>query len=305
MQRVVVIANPVASQFTGGSHREVMAELSKAHDVEALWPSSAVEATKAATEAAKGGALVVVAMGGDGIVHHVAQGLLGSETALGIVPVGTTNVVARLFDISSRATKAARLISREGAIETVGTARLTLRRGDTTTTHHALFACGFGLDAEVVREADSDPYGKYRFGSLHYARSAIGVGLGSHAKTKAHVEFQTDARSILGTTALIQFRSVYTYLGKVGLRFEDTTPDPMTVLVIEDLKRRRIPSILTKALTHKDLGSLDGFVTWSNIKKLGISADPPVAVQADGEDLGLADGGEVEWIPDSLRIVSG
>ena len=167
MDQVVVIANPVASQFTGGSHRDVMAELAATREVDALWPGSAAEATAAAVQAVEDGASTVVAMGGDGMVHHVAQGLIGTDTALGIIPAGTTNVVARLLDIPSKHRKAARLIGGQPEPVSVGTARLTLDRGATETVHHAVFACGLGLDAEVVRVADEDPYRKYRFGSVH------------------------------------------------------------------------------------------------------------------------------------------
>ncbi len=305
MDRIVVIANPVASQFTGGSHRDVMAELASTHEVEALWPGSAAEATAAAVQAVEEGASTVVAMGGDGMVHHVAQGLVGTDTALGIVPAGTTNVVARLFEIPARHTKAARLIGESRPPRHIGTARLTLDRGNTETVHHAVFACGLGLDAEVVRVADADPYRKYRFGSLHYARSALGVGFTSYPKVKPHVIFHSDGLERLGTSALVQFRDIYTYFGKIALRVNDEEPDPMSVLILDRLKRRRIPSIFFSALMHRDLGSIDGFEIWPNRKTVSFEADPPVAAQADGEGLGLADGGIIDWVPDSLMLVAG
>ena len=305
MERVVVIGNPVASQFTGGSHRDVMAELAKTHDVEAVWPGSAPEATEAARVAAGDGAAVVVAMGGDGMVHHVSQGLVGSDTALGIVPAGTTNVVARLFGIPSRQAKAARLIGSDPVPRTVGTARLTLSRGETRTVHHAVFACGFGLDAQVVSVADEDPYRKYRFGSIHYARSALSVGFRDYPAVRPHVDFSTDGHRARGTTALVQFRPVYTYFGRIALRFSDDHPDPMSVLVLERMKRRRIPNIFFSALLHRDLGAIEGFEVWEHVKRLELTADPAVPVQADGENLGLVDGGLVEWEPESLRVLAG
>jgi diacylglycerol kinase family enzyme len=305
MERVVVIANPVASQFTGGSHRDVMAQLAKTHDVVAVWPGSAPEAAEEARAAAEEGAAVVVAMGGDGMVHHVSQGLVGSETALGIIPAGTTNVVARLFRIPHRQSRAARLIGSDPEPRAVGTARLTVRRGEIQTVHHAVFACGFGLDAEVVSVADSDPYRKYRFGSIHYARSAISVGFRNYPAIRPHVDFSGDGNQARGTTALIQFRPVYTYFGRIALRFTDDLPNPMSVLVLERMKRRRIPTIFFSALFHRDLGAIEGFQVWEHVKKLELEADPAVPVQADGENLGLVDGGVVEWQPDSLRIIAG
>lgn len=305
MHRIAVIANPVASQFTGGSHRDVMAHLSETHEVEALWPGSAAEATAASIQAVDDGASVVVAMGGDGMVHHVAQGLVGTGAALGIIPAGTTNVIARIFDIPSKHTKAVRLIADGVEPRRVGTARLTMLRGITETVHHAIFACGLGLDAEVVRVADGDPYRKYRFGSLHYARSALGVGFKTYPSVKPHVRFTSDDHEALATTALAQFREIYTYFGKIALRFDDEHPDPMSVLVLERLKRRRIPTIFLGALFHRDLDDIAGFEVWPNIKSLAFEADPPVSAQADGEGLGAADGGSIEWVPDSLLLVAG
>lgn len=305
MPRVVVIANPVASQFTGGSHRDVMSLLDAIHEVEALWPGSATEATAAAIQAVEDDADIVVAMGGDGMVHHVAQGLIGTDTALAIIPAGTTNVVARLFDIPSKQTKAARLISAHPEPRRLGTARLTLLREDTETVHHAVFACGLGLDAEVVKVADADPYRKYRFGAVHYARSALGVGLKSYPSVRPHVTLSSGDSVREVVTALVQFREVYTYFGKIGVRFCDDPPDPMSALVVERLKRRRIPRILFNALTHRDLGEITEFEVWSGVESMTFHADPPVAAQADGEGLGMADGGTLEWRPDSLGIITG
>lgn len=303
MERIVVIANPVASQFTGGAHRDVMAELASRHEVQALWPGAAADATAASLQAVEDGATIVVAMGGDGMVHHVAQGLIGTDTALGVIPVGTTNVVSRLFDIPTKPTKAAKLIGEAPPPRSIGTVRLILDRGSTETVHHAIFACGFGLDAEVVRVADGDPYRKYRFGSIHYARSALGVGMTSYPTVKPHVTFTSEDRSAHATTALIQFREVYTYFGRIALRFNDEAPDPMSVLVLERLRRRRIPKIFFSALFHRDLGAVKGFEVWPDVKDLSFEAAPAVAVQADGEGLGLVDGGTADWDPDSLLII--
>lgn len=305
MERIVVIANPVASQFTGGGHRDVMAHLAARHEVDALWPGSAADATAAAVQAVEEGATTVVAMGGDGMVHHVAQGLIGSDTALGIIPTGTTNVVARLFEIPTRPGKAVRLITTGPKPTSIGTVRLTLERRDTSTIHNAIFACGLGLDAEVVRLADADPYRKYRFGSLHYARSALGVGLRGFPSVRPHVTVTAGDEEAMATSALVQFREVYTYFGKIPLRLDDTPPADMSVLIMDRLKRRRIPKILFSVLTRRDLDRLSGFAVWTGLKSLSFEADPPVAVQADGEGLGLADGGLIEWIPDSLRIITG
>ncbi|MGH8914682.1 MAG: diacylglycerol/lipid kinase family protein [Acidimicrobiia bacterium] len=303
MHRIVVIANPSASQFTGGAHRQVMSQLRKVATVEPIWPDSAAAAEIMAAEAADSGAAVVVAMGGDGIVHHVAQGLVDSETALGIIPVGTTNVIARLLGLPSKPGKAARLVIEAGETRAIGTARMTLKRGAIETVHHAVFACGFGLDAAVVLEADKDPYRKYRFGSLHYARTTLGVALRDFPRRMPHVAVRLEQSEEMAAAALIQFRNLYTYFGSIPLRISPEPPDPMTVLTMGRLRRRRIPGIIITLLRNGDLGSIPDWKVSRNVESLELSADPPVAAQADGESLGMVDGGSVDWAPGSLRVV--
>ncbi|MEA1903542.1 MAG: diacylglycerol kinase family protein [Actinomycetota bacterium] len=305
MDRIAVIANPVASQFTGGAHRDVMAVLSKTHSVEAIWPSSATEATEAARRAATEGAGIVIAMGGDGMVHHVAQGLIGAEGALGIIPAGTTNVVARILGLPSRPVRAARHIARASFVQPIGTARMTLTRGTAETTHHAMFGCGFGLDAEVVIRADADPYRKYRFGSIHYARTAIGVGLGTFPKRRPHATVTSGERTAEATSLLIQFRDIYTYFGKLPLRLSRESPDPMSALVLGRLRRHRIPQIAFDVLAGRDLDVVKGFEVWTGVDSVELGADPSIAAQADGESLGLVDAAVVTWAPNSLNVIAG
>lgn len=52
-------------------------------------------ATTLAVEAARAGNQLVLAAGGDGTIHEVANGLLGSQTVLAVLPAGTTNCFAR------------------------------------------------------------------------------------------------------------------------------------------------------------------------------------------------------------------
>lgn len=305
MDSVVVIANPSASQFTGGSHRTVMSILSRSGEVEALWPGSAMDATAAARHASQNGVRTVVAMGGDGLVHHVAQGLVAGNAALGIIPAGTTNVVARLLGIPARVSKAARLIANVTESTSIGLARMDLRRGTTQTSHHAVFACGLGLDAEVVVRADADPYRKYRFGSIHYARSALAVGLGEFPSRHPNLTVMAKNLETTATTVLIQFRDVYSYFGKIPLRFTKEQPDPMSVLIMDRLKRRRVPRIGVAAVLGKDLDDVNGMDVWRNVDEVTVDADPPVAAQADGESLGMADGAVVSWVPEALKVISG
>ncbi len=304
MHRVAVIANPVASQFTGGAHRDVMAIFDKTAEVQPLWPGSGAEAEEVAAEAVAGGANIVVAMGGDGIVHHVAQGVVGSDSTLGIIPVGTTNVFARILGLPSRPTKAAKLIVRGNPPRQVGVARMVLHRGTVETSHYSLFSCGLGLDAEIVARADTDPHRKYRFGSLHYATTAISVALRGFPRRRPHIVAISGDRQATGVAAVFQFRDVYTYFGRRRITITSNPPAPMTLLVMTRLPRRRLPRIAFDALTRGDLGGVKGFEMWEGVEMATFQADPAAPAQADGEPLGMADAVTVEWVPDALKVAS-
>lgn len=305
MEKAMVIANPAASQFTGGSHRDVMAVLTKKFDVAALWPASGTEASDAARASVEDGAALVVAMGGDGMVHHVAQGVVGTRVPLGVIPVGTTNVVGRLLHLPSNPAKAARLLTTPAPPVLAGTARLEITRGSTMSTHHSLFACGLGLDADVVIEADKEPYKKYRFGSIHYATTAFGVAFRSFPKKRPHVTVTSDHRSSLVSAAMLQFRDVYSYFGRIPLILSAAEPEPMTALLVDRLRRRRVPSIAARVITRRELGKVPEIEIWEQVTTLVADADPPVAVQADGESLGMADAVTVTWEPESLLLIRG
>jgi len=98
---------------------------------------------------------------------------------------------------------------------------------------------------------------------------------------------------------------VFTYFGKIPIRLSTEAPDPMTALVLERLRRRRIPQIALNALSRRRLAAVAGIEVWESVKKLELKADPPVAVQADGESLGMVDAASVVWSPKILKVISG
>jgi diacylglycerol kinase family enzyme len=89
---------------------------------------------------------LVVAVGGDGTVSEVASGLVGSSVPLGIVPAGSTNIVAREHGIPSGLTAAVRLLfgPHRIAVRDLG------RCGDRIFLHMA----GAGLDARFFQRTN-------------------------------------------------------------------------------------------------------------------------------------------------------
>lgn len=283
MQRLLLIANPASSQFTGGTHRTVARILSRKFEVEAVWPQSAQHARDLTGQAIEDGVDVVAAMGGDGVAHHVGQALVGSETALAVIPTGTTNVYSRLYGIPSKATAAARLLQGEHQRIRVPVLTIDGVNDSGPSVRHALFAAGFGFDAEVVKAAEGEPYRKYWFGSFHYARNAITTLITTFRDRQPNIRISAEGHNAEAVAVLVQFHPVYTYFGRLALTLARRPPSPLTLLVAEGLPARRIPRIATAVLTRRSLASIPGLSVWEGVERFTITADPPVDGQADGE----------------------
>lgn len=306
VKRILLCANPAASGFTGGLHRAVVSRLRRSFDVEAEWPRSAADTRAVSAAAHAEGFELVVAMGGDGMVHHVANGIGGAGTPLGIVPVGTTNVLARLLGIPSRATKAADLICSRPPPRPVPAAELTMKHeSGAVRTRLATFACGAGFDAAVVQRAEQEPYRKYRLAGLHYARSAAALAWSDFAGRRAGLVVTSGDRSVSAVAVFVRLYDRYTYFGRVPVRFGARVPDGLGVLVARSLSRRRIPAILGRVATGRDVGKADGFEAWTGVSALEVTAPPGgVPVQADGELLGSGVSLSAALRPDHLRVLT-
>jgi diacylglycerol kinase (ATP) len=124
-RRTVVIWNPSAGLPTallqGGSIDDLSAILER-HGVEAEVhePGDEDEARAIVRQAVSDGVDVVVAAGGDGTVHLVAEDLLDTDTALGILPLGRVMNIARALGIARDIDIAAEVL-RDGEIRTIDT----------------------------------------------------------------------------------------------------------------------------------------------------------------------------------------
>ncbi len=300
MTSALLIANPAASQFTGGLHRMAMRTLGQAYDVRAIWPQDAEHSRLAARDAARTGTELIIAMGGDGIVHHVAQGMIGTDAVLGIIPVGTTNVLARLLEVPPRAKEATRLLAEGFDTVTSPSVEVAGIGPEGSWSARAIFSLGVGPDAVVVLAAELEPYRKYRFGGVHYARTTLGVVWSDLRKRKPTVTITTPGERH-GIGAMVQFHPVYTYFGRMSLRLDGELPAPMSVMTVEKLPIRRAVGILRHAVSGR-LEDVKGFRLDRRVTELAVRADPPVDVHMDGEHYGQVTALTAVARPDSLHI---
>src|SRR5215469_13655043 len=98
----IIIVNPASGSFPFHTHHfdETLAFLQQHGWRVDLWYTHTPEdGAQLAQKAVSQKANMVIAAGGDGTINEIIQGLAGTETALGVLPNGTTNVWARELGI--------------------------------------------------------------------------------------------------------------------------------------------------------------------------------------------------------------
>lgn len=173
----LLVVNPAAGsgptflRSAGRVDRDCIVEaLAGVYSLEIVTTQYAGHATELAEAAASEGLPVVFALGGDGTAREVAAGLVHRETALGLLPGGTTNVLSLALGLPLDALRCAQLYARESMCDTV----LARRTGAIDVGRCAervfLMMVSRGFDAEVLHNL---PFQRKRL----YGRAGI-VGQG-------------------------------------------------------------------------------------------------------------------------------
>ena len=177
MRRVALIYNPASGQHSSrrkASIDKAVAVLQNAGiEAEALETLAPGSAGVQAEEAVRRGCDTIIACGGDGTAHEILQNLVGTNVALGVVPLGTANALAANLGLRSSPAKAVRkLLTAHPVRLPVG--KISYR--DTSGVMRSRYftvAAGVGPDALFISRLDPDL--KQRLGYLLYLIEAFRV----------------------------------------------------------------------------------------------------------------------------------
>lgn len=157
-----LVINPISG--TGrkaGLEKYVVEQLSPmGWEIETMFTHGRGDATRLALEAAKAGYDAVFAAGGDGTVNETAAALCGTGTALGIIPCGSGNGLARHLGITIDIREGVKVLAENSASPI-----------DYATVNDRKFFCTFGVGFDAaVSEAFAE---KKRRGKLTYLQSTF------------------------------------------------------------------------------------------------------------------------------------
>jgi diacylglycerol kinase (ATP) len=292
--RVVVVANPVAGPAwrrgePGAITTRIEALLAR-HPVDGRVVLTAApgHARALAREAIDAGADLVVAWGGDGTINEVASALVHGPAALGIVPVGSGNGLAREVGVPSSPGAALR-----AAI--TGTDRII----DAGELNGRIFfsAAGVGFDAHVAGVfASSSAHVR---GFTSYAAAAVREMFRYRAGT-----YRISADGLPARECRALFVSVANTrqwgngaLIAPGALMDDERLDLVIVAA-------RPPIVVLANAWRLFAGSVSG---WSAVSSMRVHAatittTPPAPVHVDGEPAGVASAIDLRVVPAALRV---
>jgi YegS/Rv2252/BmrU family lipid kinase len=170
MRRVALIHNPASGQHSAKHGRAIGKALEVLRgagvEAEALETQAPGAAGRLAEEAVLRGCDTILACGGDGTVHEILQSLVGTETALGVVPLGTANALAADLGLGSSPAKAVRkLLTAVPVRVSVGQIAYRDAAGYPCSRYFTV-AAGVGADALFLSRLDAGL--KRRLGYILY-----------------------------------------------------------------------------------------------------------------------------------------
>ena len=287
-KRILFIVNPISGHRDKKRFGErVTCELgNEDFAYEIVFTERAGHATELASSAV-GQFDIVAAVGGDGTLNEVAQGLLHSDTHMAVIPCGSGNGLARCLHLPLKTSDALRLL-RQGKVERI----------DTATVNGRLFlsVAGIGLDAQTAYDFAQDP----RRGFIPYAHYATSNYF--HLKPET-IRITFDGRkTLICSPMLVTFANSNQYGYNAVIAPHASLQDGLLDTCI--LNRPPLPVLpaFVGMLMH---GHLDRSRYLTEIKSAHITVERPSdgVVNIDGEPVMMEAVLEVKVVPQSLNIV--
>ncbi|HEY8490358.1 MAG TPA: diacylglycerol kinase family protein [Dehalococcoidia bacterium] len=233
--------------------------------------ASAAHAAELAASAARDGLDAVVAVGGDGTVNSVVNGLAGSNTALAVIPAGTANVWAKEVRLP-RAPSAAAQVLHRGERRRVDLGRVGER-------YFLLFA-GAGFDGHVNRLVP--PGLKRRLGATAF----VLTGLREAARYRpVPARLTLDGEELAVHLVMLVVGNIRNYGGVVEVTDRAVADDGLLdVCAYVGRSRGQAVANALRTLARRHNGAPG--VLYRQAREVLLEPAVPLPLQVDGEDAG-------------------
>jgi diacylglycerol kinase (ATP) len=268
------------------------------------------QGSELAAEAARKGAKLIVACGGDGTISEVANGILAAGTGaeLGIIPSGTGGDFRRTIEIPTRSRDAARIL-REGRTRQIDVGKVTFRSED--SEHDSRYFVGvasFGMSAEVIGRVKQEgpdwlptKAPQWLSGRIRYGLAMAQASLKT-AATRVVVQLDDDRERIITVANLCIANARYFGGGMKIAPDAELGDGKFDVVSIGDLGAARLMANAPRIYLGAHLGMSEvGHVLAKKILARPLNKDELVQIEVDGELPGVLPA-TFQIIPKALRV---
>lgn len=286
-KKLTFIVNPFAGIRSKESFPKLVERLldPQLFEYEIIYTERAGHAVELSKQALNNGRHMVVAVGGDGTIHEVSRSLIDSSTALGIIPSGSGNGLARHLEIPLSAEKAIQCINENHLIH-IDTVKLN--------AEYFVSIAGVGFDALV-----SDYFAKSKIrGFLSYfsivVKQYLGYKPGSYRIHFEDKELETKALFIsFANSGQFGFNTVISPEADISDGFVD-------ICIAQKPPLGAIPRIIRYVFTHKIHKSR--YINILQANKLKVEFDKHGFINLDGEPIKMQSPLNIEVNPLSLQV---
>ena len=287
-RHILFIVNPISGVKKKTS---VLKQIEKGIDAtlftyEIVLTEYAGHAAELAKKAAEEGVDIVVAVGGDGTVNEVARSLVHSNSALGIIPRGSGNGLARHLQIPMDVKKALKIIN-QASIQCLDYGKINGQPFFCT--------CGVGFDAFVsLKFAESG-----KRGPLSYVENTLREGLRYQPDTYT---IETENGVTKHKAFLVACANASQYGNNVYIAPNASMSDGlMDIIIMEAFNTIESPQIILQLL-NKTIDT-NSHVKTIQAKKVRITRSTNGVAHCDGDFFMTGDTIDVELIQKSFNVV--
>ena len=297
----MLIVNSFASSVNPRNTVAVHQYLARHHSVQVVETNERGHATRFAKDAADRGVDAVVAFGGDGTLNEVATGLAGSQTALMMLPGGSTNVFVRSLGASNDPVTALQQFSSGLDHDNIHPISLGRANG-----RYFCFHAGIGFDAAVVELVERRASLKRIIGQPLFALSALQAWFRNYDRKYPHFSVEIDSKKIPnGYFTVVLNSNPYTYIGKKAVNLS-TAASLDKKLVAVTFRKLTTPSMvrtIIQSVRQDQINASPGIDIRTDVEDVKINFLAPFPYQLDGDYLGEQTSLHIEHCPDALRLV--
>lgn len=300
MPDALLVYNPVAGRYPSRLLTERAAAILQAcgWQVEIATTQSGVHITRLAQQAAQDGREAFIVVGGDGSVNRALPGLLGGQTALGVLPAGTANVWAQ--EMGMPGLSWTRLTALQESARRLANAEVRLVDVGLCNGIPFLLWAGVGLDGFIVNRIEPRNQWEKPFAALYYGAKAVWEAGQYHG---IELDVMDGKRRLSGRYMLGVVSNIRLYAGGLAkLSPEALMDDGMMDLWL--FEGSTLEDTLTQAwnlLSGRHVQSER--VQYIPIQHINLRSGSPIYVQIDGEPEQGGEQIEIEVLPQALRVL--